>query len=73
VLGKSPYFHVEKHTVKGAISLATTNESFHALTCVCGSGMIEGQPFAAGDTFFVPATRGAYTITGNAELILTKV
>lgn len=73
VLGKSPYFHVEKHTVKGLISLATNGESFHALTCVCGSGAIEGQPFAAGDTFFVPATHGAYTLSGNAELILTKV
>lgn len=72
VLGKSPYFHVEKHTVKGVITLATTQESFHALTCVCGSGTIEGQPFTAGDTFFVPATHGAYTLTGNAELILTR-
>ncbi len=73
LLATCPYFHVEKHTVGGELSLATNGESFHALTCVSGSGSIDGEPLAAGDTFFVPATHGAYTLTGSAKLILTKV
>ena len=37
---------------------------------VCGGGAV---PFAKGDSLFLPAGLGAYTIAGRAQLVLTTL
>ena len=73
LLGCSKYFHVRKVTVRGAHASATDGKSFHALTCVRGEGKIDRNTVKAGDSFFIPADHGEYTLTGNMELILTEI
>ena len=70
LLASCEYFTVSKLTVNGMLTSHTDNTSFHAITCVSGKGNIEGQVISKGDTFFVPASYGTYTIEGNAELLL---
>ena len=52
-------------------------ESFHSLLCLSGSGAVicggGAVPFAKGDSLFLPAGLGAYTIAGRAQLVLTTL
>lgn len=73
ILAECEYFSLSKLTVNNVSKGKTTGESFHSLTCVSGSGEIDGQTFRQGDTFFVPANYGEYNISGNAELLLCKL
>lgn len=73
VLGECEYFTVTKHSVNGEMKFTATEESFNAVTCVGGEGQINGEKINRGDTFFIPAGYGDYTICGNLEIIFTKV
>ncbi|MFR8459912.1 MAG: hypothetical protein ACLVEX_01500 [Ruthenibacterium lactatiformans] len=50
---------------------------FHSLLCLSGSGAVicggGAVPFAKGDSLFLPAGLGAYTIAGRAQLVLTTL
>ena len=70
-LGASKYFTVRKLCVKKAAP--TTKNSFQCLTCVKGQGKIDGQAITVGDSFFVPADYGEYTLQGDMEIILTEI
>ena len=72
-LGECEYFSVRKLTLSGNIELYADKSSFNAVTCISGEGEIDGQKLCTGDTFFVPAGYGEYTLTGNAEIILTEI
>ncbi len=72
-LASSRYFTTFEYSVNGEINLATTGKSFHSISFISGEGMINGQPFTKGDTFFVPADFGSYKINGDALFILTKI
>ena len=72
ILGASKYFNVTKLCVQSETRCVARN-SFHCVTCVKGSGKIDGQAMRAGDSFFVPASYGAYTLTGDMEIILTEI
>lgn len=72
LLGVSRYFTVRRLAVAGEMTLLPTR-SFQCLTCVSGEGEVDGLAAAAGDSFFVPADRGSYTISGNMEVIMTEV
>ena len=72
-LGKSEYFTVQKFAVDGELALRTDERSFACVTCVSGSGYIGGLEMRRGDSFFVPADFGEYLVTGNCQIILTKI
>ena len=72
LLGVSKYFSVRKLCVKNE-RLETDEKTFQCLTCVKGFGQIENQPIRKGDSFFVPANYGTYSITGDMELIITEI
>ena len=73
VLGVSKYFSVRRLSVNGSIEGKTTGKTFHCLSCVKGAGKIDGQDVRTGDSFFVPADYGRYTISGEMELIMTDI
>lgn len=73
VLGECVYFRVEKWKVQDKWVGNADNTSFHCVTCLTGKGNIDGIAMQKGDSFFIPANYGAYTITGDLELICTKV
>ena len=70
-LGVSKYFTVKKLCVKNEI-LEADNKTFQCLTCVKGQGEIDGQTMQTGDSFFVPANFGEYTLKWNMEIIMTE-
>ena len=71
-LGASKYFSVRKASVK-CKSYETDKKTFVCISCVKGSGEIEGQKIAVGDSFFIPANYGKYTIKGELEIVITEV
>ena len=73
VLGVSKYFSVRRLSVNGTTEGKTTGKTFHCLSCVKGAGKIDGQDVRTGDSFFVPADYGRYTISGEMELIMTDI
>ena len=72
-LGVSKYFNVTKICINGSAEQTATEKSFHCITCVKGSGAIDGQSITAGDSFFVPANYGKYTLSGEMEIIMTDI
>lgn len=73
LLTKCDLFTVYRYDCKTKIRLNAGSDSFHHLLAVDGSGKINGRNFSKGDSFFVPASFGEYTIEGSAEIILTKI
>ena len=71
-LGASKYFTVKKLCVKNEV-LRADNKTFQCLTCVKGQGEIDGQALQTGDSFFVPANFGEYTLKGDMEIIMTEI
>ena len=47
--------------------------SFVAITCVEGSASLDGEPVSLGDTLFVPAGYGEFTLEGCGTLLLVAV
>ena len=72
-LGISKYFNVQKLEISEEITLTATPKSFHAVSCVRGEGHINGETVRQGDTFFVPAGFGTYTLGGNMTVITTDI
>ena len=71
MLGVSKYFTVKKLCIKNEV-LQADDKSFQCLTCIKGQGEINGQAMRMGDSFFIPANVGEYTLKGKMEIILTK-
>ncbi len=72
-LGKSEYFTVKKINVNGETSLETDEKSFACITCVQGHGEIDGQVIQTGDSYFIPANYGTFTLHRDMEIIQTKI
>ena len=72
-LGVSKYFNAQKVCVNGTRELCADECSFNCLTCVRGEGSIDGQKISRGDSFFVPAGYGKYTLEGEMEISMTDV
>ena len=73
ILGGCEYFTVKKYIIDGEVELCADAESFNSVTAICGEGYINGERIARGDTFFIPAGYGKYTIKGNLEILFTYV
>ena len=72
-LAACKYFTVDKIIVEGETALYADEKSFECITCVSGKGTIDGQTMSAGDSYFVPAGFGAYTLSGNCIVLKTRV
>lgn len=72
-IGVSRYFTLTRLTLNGEKHLHTDSASFRAVTCVSGKGRIGSKEMCCGDTFFVPATYGEFTVSGAAEILISEV
>ena len=66
-------FTVDRYRVAEALTLSTDETSFHHLLVIDGSGSINGRAAKKGDSYFVPAGFGDYTVSGKMEFLLTKI
>jgi mannose-6-phosphate isomerase len=71
-VGDCEYFRAQKYEVNSPLKLRTDG-AFHCVSCVHGTGKIDGQPIFCGDSFFVPADFGEYVLDGEMEVILTTL
>ena len=71
------YFRVRRAEVKTRVSLSTNGESFTHLMCVRGEGNVlcggNVYPFRQGDSYFLPAALGEYSVQGDCGLVLSGV
>jgi mannose-6-phosphate isomerase len=70
LIGTCEYFETRKYKLN--FTKMTFNvgcESFLSITCVGGSGVINGEKISLGDTFFSPAGSGEIVVEGDIEII----
>lgn len=77
-LAACPYFEVSRLTLTDTPkTLNVTARSFHHLLCVEGEGEIvfggECYPITRGDSYFLPAGMGEYSLLGNATVLLSTI
>lgn len=76
LLGSCRYFAVKEIPVSGKKVLLSDGKSYHALVVVAGSVKLESQDYCeqvnTGETVFVPANLGEYTLTGNATVLQAR-
>ncbi len=73
LLTKCDLFNVEKISVTTEYQSIADNTSFVSILATDGCGEIENIKFNKGDSLFIPAGYGNFTVKGNAELIITRV
>jgi len=75
LLGSCEYFAVKEIKISGAKTLLADEKSYHALVMVDGEAELTTDKYAqkikAGETVFIPANLGEYTISGKATILLT--
>lgn len=75
------YFTVDKLNLDGSVMRkvegAVGEESFVSVLIMNGSGRIvcdgEAVPYQKGDSFFLPAGSGAYTVEGSCDALITSI
>lgn len=72
-LAKCDLFTVEKYIIENETAFETNADSFNHILVVDGCGDINGRSAKKGDSFFVPAGFGKYKVSGNLEIIVTKL
>ena len=77
LLAECEYFTAYHATLKGEASLKAGSESFQTFTVLSGSlKLTSGDTvldFYKGESVFIPAGLGIYTLTGDATFILSKM
>ena len=73
LLGLSRYFTTTAVNVAGEKKLLADKNTFQCVMCVGGKGEIDGKDVALGDSWFVPAGYGEYSLTGDMQLIVAQV
>lgn len=77
LLAECEYFTAYHATLKGEASLKAGSESFQTFTILSGSlKLTSGDTvldFYKGESVFIPAGLGIYTLTGDATFILSKM
>lgn len=77
VLASCKYFTVEKANVDGSESFEIDEKCFKSVIAVDGSGVLKLNDFELsfnkGDSIFIPAQNGCFTVSGCCELIITYV
>ena len=66
------YFHIERLRPKERVEIGGNQPFYSLLICTKGNGSIDGEPFTAGRSWFVPAGNEFFKIDGaDSEWILT--
>lgn len=77
LLTNNEYFTCTKYDINGDVTLNATNSSFNSVIVIEGNGKIisnsQELEIRKGDSFFIPAGYGSYTVFGNVSLILTNL
>ena len=67
------YFSCEKADWNGSLKLVADEKSFVAVVTLSGSFRVDGRAYGKGDTLFVPAGYGAFTLEGEGSAIIVRV
>ena len=73
LLAVNRYFCVTRAEITGKKAMPTDPASFRALTCVRGSGTLNGSPVCQGDSFFIPASDAGYELDGDMTVVISSV
>lgn len=73
LLTKCDLFNVEKVTVNEQYKGVADDKSFVSILVTDGIGEIDGIKIHKGDSLFIPANYGEYKVSGNLEIIITRV
>ena len=77
LLASCEFFNVEKFFIQKEKQFSTNAESFNSVLCLDGDGEIhyneESFHISKGDSYFIPAGIGTYTITGSLEIIISRI
>ena len=73
LLASSEYFNVNKLDVQSAAQLEATDASFNSILVLSGSFKLGDLILGKGDSCFIPAGSGNYTLEGSGEAILTDI
>ena len=73
LLTKCDLFNVKKVSVKNIFDGVADEKSFVSVLVTDGNGKIENIDIKKGDSLFIPANYGTFTISGNLEVIITRV
>ena len=76
-LSSCEYFTVYDMKINN-VKMDADEKSFHSIVCINGSGKLlygesKSMAFQKGDSIFVPAGTGKYSINGSCEIIFTTV
>lgn len=76
LLGSCRYFATKEISVAGEVKLTADSKSYHALVVVAGSAQLKTADYcekiATGETVFIPASLGEYTLSGNATVLQAR-
>ena len=76
LLGSCEYFAVKEIKLCGEKTFTADEKSYHALIVTEGSAVLSGEGFceklSAGETVFIPAALGDYTLGGRATVLQTS-
>ncbi|MCR5121198.1 MAG: class I mannose-6-phosphate isomerase [Ruminococcus sp.] len=73
LLASCEYFNVRKLEIQTAAELEAGEGSFNSLLILDGSFDIGGTELKKGESCFIPAGYGAYSVKGRGEAILTDI
>lgn len=73
LLTKCDLFTVDRYKITSDVTLTADEDSFNHILVTDGNGEIDGKLAKKGDSYFVPAGYGDYTVKGDIEIIVTRV
>lgn len=73
LLTECQLFTVNHYDVKTELTVAMDKTSFNHILVLDGEGTVGDEQFKKGDSFFIPAGDGEYSVKGKCETIITKI
>ncbi len=73
LLTKCDLFNVQKASIKEEYSDKADEKSFVSILVTDGYGTVDNIEIKKGDSLFIPANYGEFTVKGNIEIIITRV
>lgn len=73
LLTKCDLFNVEKVSISNEFVDTADEKSFVSILVTDGNGSIDEIESKKGDSLFIPANYGEFTVKGNIEIIITRV
>lgn len=73
LLTKCDLFNVEKVSINTTYTSKADEKSFVSVLVTDGNATIDEIEIKKGDSLFIPANYGEFTVTGKSELIITRV